>query len=140
MDDPKEIYNQTRAALVEAQEVLEELTDRIKGLHLKTARWDIITLPGVEREPQEFASLIVESIGPEDFVTYEDFVDALRRWKLAQLDALQKYDAVADDDVEPLPEMPSQIAERQQNVRQRYAREQMAKQRRRKSPRGPRRK
>ena len=70
----------------------------------------------------------MESIGPEDFVTYEDFVDALRRWKLAQLDALQKYDAVADDDVRIEKQTPpSQIAERQQNVRQRYAREQYGK-------------
>jgi len=117
MPSPDSIYAAKLQALNEAQDALEKLTDQIKTLSQLTFHWDWLILPEDaehQSEPQAFSQSVLHILSPDDWVTYDAFLEALRAWKTAQLAAMEASDAVDPDEVEPLPLTPWQRQEQQQ--------------------------
>ena len=118
MDDPKAVYAAKREALVKAQDLLDDLATCLRLVGGLVERWDQVLLPGETKELNALQDLgysdpIPIQINVKDWITNEAFFDALRSWRSVRALAQQAYEVLTDfEDVEPLPEAPSQRPEK----------------------------
>ena len=106
MPDPKQIYEERRQALIQAQEALADLVIDLQLTFDSIQEWHRVLLPEEQdNPPQVFGSAI--KLNADRWPTYEAFVGGLKTWRHAREEAERAYDDLPDNaEVERLPPFP----------------------------------